>query len=294
MSQLEIGLIGPGRMGTALARRLNAHGARVRCELSGRGAESRARAEAAGLHACGPDELAQADLVLSVVPPGQALAAAEAFSETLHGTTAKPAYIDLNAINPDTALKVGDIAAAAGARFVDGCIVGTEPRDGYEGPWIHVAGPDRDAAMRLGDHGLNMLALDGPNGAASALKMSFAAIMKGLQALGAASYLAAARVGAEQALMAELKRSQPALKHWLEERIARMYPKTYRWVAEMQEIADFAGPELGGGMFTGAAELFAGLSADDDGTTERLDALMAAFPPRAWGENGGEDGNGKG
>jgi len=284
MSTLEIGLIGPGRMGTALARRLGDRGARVRCDLSGRGAESLARAEAAGLRPCQAAEVAEAALVLSVVPPGQALAAAEAFADPLRNTEGSPIYIDLNAINPDTALKVGETVAAAGARFVDGCIVGTEPRDGYEGPWIHVSGPDRDAAMRLGGFGLNMLALDGPNGAASALKMSFAAVMKGLQALGAASYLAASRVGAERALMAELERSQPELKHWLEERIARMYPKTYRWVAEMQEIADFAGPELGGGMFSGAAELFAGLSAEDDDAKPRLDALKAAFPPRAWGD----------
>jgi 3-hydroxyisobutyrate dehydrogenase-like beta-hydroxyacid dehydrogenase len=290
MSTLEIGLIGPGRMGTALARRLGDQGARVRCDLAGRGAESLARAEAAGIQPCSAAEVAEATLVLSVVPPGQALAAAEAFADTLRHTKGAPVYIDLNAINPDTALKVGETVAAAGARFVDGCIVGTEPRDGFGGPWIHVSGPDRDAAMRLGDFGLNMLSLDGPNGAASALKMSFAAVMKGLQALGAASYLAASRVGAEQALMAELERSQPELKHWLEERIARMYPKTYRWVAEMQEIADFAGPELGGGMFTGAAELFAWLSAEGDDAKQRLDALKAAFPPRAWGE----DGDGKG
>ncbi len=290
MSTLEIGLIGPGRMGTALARRLGDRGALVRCDLAGRGAESLARAEAAGIRACQAAEVAEATLVLSVVPPGQALAAAEAFADTLRNTKRAPVYIDLNAINPNTALKVGETVAAAGARFVDGCIVGTEPRDGYDGPWIHVSGPDRNAAMRLGDFGLNMLSLDGPNGAASALKMSFAAVMKGLQALGTASYLAASRVGAEQALMAELERSQPELKHWLEERIARMYPKTYRWVAEMQEIADFAGPELGGGMFTGAAELFAGLSAEGDDAKQRLDALMAAFPPRAWGEDGGGKG----
>ena len=103
-------------------------------------------------------------------------------------------------------------------------------------------------------HGLDIRVLEGPIGAASALKMSYAGITKGFTALGAAMALAATRAGAAEALHRELADSQPALLGWLTRQVPRMYPKAYRWVAEMEEIAGFIGaPDAGGTMLDGAA-----------------------------------------
>jgi uncharacterized protein DUF1932 len=71
--------------------------------------------------------------------------------------------------------------------------------------------------------------------------MSYAGITKGITALGSAMLLGAARFGCAEALVAELSASQPDLLKYLSASIPRMYDKAYRWVAEMEEIADFHG-----------------------------------------------------
>ncbi|WP_253713756.1 hypothetical protein [Bradyrhizobium sp. WD16] len=66
----------------------------------------------------------------------------------------------------------------------------------------------------LGRHGLDVRVIDGPVGAASALKLSYAGITKGLVAIAATMVLAAERAGAGPALRAELAASQPQLLVW--------------------------------------------------------------------------------
>jgi L-threonate 2-dehydrogenase len=70
-------------------------------------------------------------------------------------------------------------------------------------------------ALVVRAHGLDIRIVGGGMGAASALKMSYAGITKGLTALGAAMMLGATRAGVAEALHAELAASQPALLPWL-------------------------------------------------------------------------------
>src|SRR5215470_3924979 len=74
-----IAVIAPGAMGGAIAARLHENGGVVHTVLAGRSAASRRRAEAAGMVA-EPDDttlVAKVELVLSIVPPGDALTLAE-------------------------------------------------------------------------------------------------------------------------------------------------------------------------------------------------------------------------
>jgi hypothetical protein len=93
----------------------------------------------------------------------------------------------------------------------------------------------------LRDWGIDWRVIDGPVGAASALKMSYAGITKGTTAIASAMLLGAARFGCSEALIAELTESQPEMLARFREGIPRMYDKAYRWVAEMEEISDFLG-----------------------------------------------------
>src|SRR5260221_12417994 len=74
--------------------------------------------------------------------------------------------------------------------------------------------------------------------------MSYAGITKGLTGLGAAMMLGASRSGAAAALRQELAESQPHLLAWLARQVPSMYPKAYRWVAEMEEIDAFSGGDV--------------------------------------------------
>ena len=59
--------------------------------------------------------------------------------------------------------------------------------------------------------------------AASAMKMSYAGLTKGLTALGCMVILGAKRGGVADSLRAEFERSQPQLLAWLQRQIPAMY-----------------------------------------------------------------------
>jgi len=118
--------------------------------------------------------------------------------------------------------------------------------------------------------------LDGPLSAASALKMSYAGITKGTQALGAAMLLAATRAGTADALLTELKGSQTQMLGWLKRSLSMMPPKAYRWVAEMHEIADFVGEDPAAHeLYAGAAHFYEQIAEDFAGEQKEVGALKA-------------------
>jgi 3-hydroxyisobutyrate dehydrogenase-like beta-hydroxyacid dehydrogenase len=118
--------------------------------------------------------------------------------------------------------------------------------------------------------------IDGPAGAASAMKMSYAGITKGFTAMGAAMVLAAARAGTAQALHHELSQSQPALLAWLTRQVPAMFPKAYRFVAEMEEIAEFVGDDPAARrIYEGYAQLYQRLATDEADNAET--GALAAF-----------------
>jgi L-threonate 2-dehydrogenase len=235
-----IGVIAQGMMGAGVGRRLHESGATVRTLLSGRSRASAERAEKAGMIAAANarELLTGADFFLSILPPGEAEALAQHLAPALTALDRKPVYVDCNAVSPQTAIRIGEIVAPTGADFVDGGIIGGPPRPGYS-PTIYASGPTSGQTAVLRDWGIDWRVIDGPVGAGSALKMSYAGITKGTTAIASAMLLGAARFGCAEALIAELTESQPEMLARFREGIPRMYDKAYRWVAEMEEISDF-------------------------------------------------------
>ena len=236
-----IGVIAQGTMGSGVGRRLRESGAEVRTLLSGRSPASAERARAAGMVAATDERalLDGADFFLSILPPGEAEPLARRLAPTLTALSRKPVYLDCNAVSPQTAIRIGEIIAPTGAHFVDAGIIGGPPRPGYKGPSIYASGEHVREALPLRDWGIDLRAIDGPIGAASGVKMSYAGITKGTTAIAAAMLLGAARFGCAEALIAELSDSQPQMLARMRNGIPGMYDKAYRWVAEMEEISDF-------------------------------------------------------
>src|SRR5215472_18125384 len=102
---LTIAIIAPGEMGSAVGRSLRERGARILTSLVGRSKVSIARAERAGFAIVESDErlVAEADILLSIVPPGEALSVADRFAPSLTRAKAKPIVVDCNAVAPATA-----------------------------------------------------------------------------------------------------------------------------------------------------------------------------------------------
>ncbi len=266
---ITVAIIAQGTMGSGVGRRLHESGAEVRTLLSGRSAESAARARAAGMKPAADERalLEGADFFLSILPPGEAENLARRLAPALSALPKKPIYVDCNAISPQTATRVAAIIEPTGARFVDGGIIGGPPRSGYS-PAIYASGAAVGETAVLRDWGLDWRAIDGPVGAASGLKMSYAGITKGITALGSAMMLGAARFGCAEALVAELSSSQPQIFKYLSASIPRMYDKAYRWVAEMEEISDFHGPNKpAADIYAAIARHYAFLAAAEAETT---------------------------
>ncbi|WP_149536881.1 NAD(P)-dependent oxidoreductase [Siccirubricoccus phaeus] len=270
----SIAILAQGAMGAGIARRLTERGATVLTSLAGRSAASARRAAEAGMRDAMPAALAGADIFLSILPPAEARATAAFLAPALAAAPRKAVFADCNAISPETAREVAAVIAPTGAAFVDGGIIGGPPRaDGYT-PVLYVSGEAAPLLLALNECGLDVRVTPGGIGAASALKMSYAGITKGLVALSSAMLLAATRGGAAEGLRAELERSQPQLLAWFQRMVPPMYDKAYRWVGEMEEIADFTGPQAAG-IYQAIAEFYRGMAADRAGTGLEAAALDA-------------------
>lgn len=277
----NVAVIAPGAMGAAVGARLVERGLRVITALEGRSQASIKRAAAAGMVAAPAAEIAQADIILSIVPPKDALSLAQRLSPTLSASNHKPLYADCNAVNPDTAGRIAELIAETGCPFADAGIIGGPPRAGYDGPVFYASGPEAGRLLALDDYGLIVRVMPGPVGDASALKMSYGGLTKGLTALGSALALAAERAGVADALHAELAASQPHLFAWLSRSVPGMYSKAYRWVGEMEEVADFVGPGPQQEIFAGIAELYDHLAEDFEGSKEEIGALAGFFEKKS-------------
>jgi hypothetical protein len=214
-----VGLVHPGEMGAAVGARLDAEV--VWCP-DGRSEATRARA--AAFRGVSWDELlAESVLLLSIVPPHAGLVVARA-APGFAGV-----YVDANAISPMRAREI----AALHPCFVDGAIIG-----GPDDPQLYLA-----EAVLPGAH-----VVSDP----SALKMAFAAWSKG----SAAMLLAIERVARHFGVWDDLPWDDE-----LRERVARAHrsaeKKGWRWIGEMEEIADsFAAAGAPDGFHRAAAEVY--------------------------------------
>ena len=127
-----VAVIAPGMMGSAVAKRLTANGLEVRTLLEGRGADTLARAKDAGMIGVSDAQIAACDIILSILPPGNALELAEKLAPALRAATKKPVYVDCNALDPASVLRIARVVEETGATFVDGGIIGGPPDAGLE------------------------------------------------------------------------------------------------------------------------------------------------------------------
>ncbi|WP_110655354.1 NAD(P)-dependent oxidoreductase [Salinicola halimionae] len=286
---LTVALIAPGAMGAAIGKRLSENNVEVITSLKDRSERSRERAKHAGMRDVELSELMQADLLLSVVPPAQAEAIASKIAPLLADCETPPIYCDLNAISTATLARVERIVRDSGAAFVDGGIIGP-PLSETKTPRIYVAGEQASKLAQLNDHGLDIRVLEGESGSASALKMCFAGINKGMTALTTIMLIAAGRSGAGDALRAELEHSLPEVITRIDSGIPDMLTKAWRWHPEMREIADFldtSDPQgtnpAGRQAFEGFASLYEQLG--DDTNNEALKTLLAGLIDNGSGSN---------
>jgi 3-hydroxyisobutyrate dehydrogenase-like beta-hydroxyacid dehydrogenase len=273
----SVALVSPGDMGQAVGSLLSQGGVRVLTCLVGRSERTRGLAQGAGFTVMPTLDalVSEAELVLSIVPPAQAVAVAADVASALRSTGARVVFVDCNAVAPRTVGDVAKVIAPTGSGFVDVGIVGGPPRDAPS-PRFYASGPDRARFGELRDAGLDVRLLSDDIGEASALKMCYAALTKGTTAIATELLIAARKLGVYDTLVAELRDSQAMQAKRMADALPAMPGKAHRWIAEMEEIArTFENVGLTPLIFQGAAEMYRLTAASEIG-------VGRPFPRRGW------------
>ena len=274
-------------MGHTVGDVLRQNGLRVIACLAGRSQRTRELAQKAGIVEVPSYThlVIEADLILSIMVPAQATKAASVVAAALQETETDLTYADCNAIAPQTVCEIGDIITSEGGTFVDASIIGPPPRRPGS-TRFYVSGPDLELFSELNNHGLDVRQLGDEIGLASAIKMCYASLTKGLTALCTELLTAAEMLGVSNALAAEFQLSQAALYERMEKGLPSMPPKAKRWIGEMEEISDtFAHVGLTPNILTGAADMYrlvsetplADLSPEEREQFPSLDGLISVL-----------------
>ena len=114
---------------------------KVLTSLAGRSEASAAARARPACSAVGDRELTEADFLLSIVPPGDALALAQRLAGVLTAANKKPVYVECNAVSPQTVNQIAEVIAATGCPFVGAGIIGPPPKPGSTNTKFYAAGP---------------------------------------------------------------------------------------------------------------------------------------------------------
>ncbi|MDR6974077.1 3-hydroxyisobutyrate dehydrogenase-like beta-hydroxyacid dehydrogenase [Streptomyces sp. 3330] len=237
MEHRDVGILHPGAMGARVAAQAVTTGAAVWWLPQGRSAASRERARAYGLRsAAGIRELAATcEVVLSVCPPAAALdVAGQVAAAGFRGV-----YVDANAVSPERMAEITGVFEGGAVTVVDGGITGPPPREPGR-TRLYLSGDDTAVARvwaLFDGTALTPVALAGPVGRASALKLSFAAYNKISYAVAAHACALADGHGVLDDLLELAQLMLPGTPLAELEHLAAAGPRAWRWGPEMSEIA---------------------------------------------------------
>jgi 3-hydroxyisobutyrate dehydrogenase-like beta-hydroxyacid dehydrogenase len=232
-----IGMVSPGAMGSAIGRGYAEAGSRVVATLEGRSERTRELAHGLELLESLDEVVHVSDIVISVVPPGQALAVAAWIHEAATMTGANPLVADFNAVSPTTMHRIEE--TLDGLSLVDGSISGGPPDK--PGTRLYLSGEHAERIAELGHPRLDVHILHGGIGMASAVKMSTASVYKGLSAIMLQAVRSAEVNGVLDPVLEDLTKAFPEMMADLAPWLASSVSKAGRYVAEMKEIAETQG-----------------------------------------------------
>jgi 3-hydroxyisobutyrate dehydrogenase-like beta-hydroxyacid dehydrogenase len=271
MAMPTVAIVSPGEMGAGIACALTrVAGCRVFTVLEGRSRETVERARESGMIACADlgEMVASCELVLSVVPPAIAAQTAAEIAQAMFSVDGKPDFVDCNAVSPDTLAEIANSFAGLDARFVDAGIIGAPPEQ--KRPRLYVSGPRSAPLMALDGIAFDIVPLGPDAGRASAMKIVYASITKGTNALLAAALVTAERNGLLEPLLDELQSSQAQLFRRADANVGRLPADAARWAPEMMEIArTFDAAGMPGDIHRGTAAMMEHLARSEFGSETR-------------------------
>jgi 3-hydroxyisobutyrate dehydrogenase-like beta-hydroxyacid dehydrogenase len=238
MAFQKIGIMSIGEMGFHWAKLLKSHGVEVLTYDKDRGEVSRKRAENAGVTSL-PSMTAlvrEAELIVSIVVPFAAKrVAAKVAKAALKAGRQDLLFLDANAISPMTADDITKTLVPAGVKFVDGCIIGAAAKMG-KGSIVYVSGPDAARLHDLESFNIPIKVLGPSTNQASAFKVVYAGLTKGLQGLFCELLMGARHFGLLDEIRAQYEASFPGLLDKVSSSVVALRIHAARRAEEMDEL----------------------------------------------------------
>ena len=238
MAFQKIGILSIGEMGFHWAKLLKSQGVEVLTYDKDRGEVSRKRGENAGVKSLPSMArlVKEAELIVSIVVPSAAKRVAAKVAKAVAKSGRKELlYLDANAISPMTADAIAAVLKPAGVSFLDGCIIGSAARMG-KGTIVYVSGPQAQRLQALEAFGIPIRVLGPDASQASAFKVVYAGLTKGLQGLFVELFMGARRFGLMNEVRAQYEESFPGLLDKISTSIVGLRIHAARRAEEMDEL----------------------------------------------------------
>ena len=238
MAFQKIGIMSIGEMGFHWAKLLKSHGVEVLTYDKDRGEVSRKRAANAGVKSLASMNalVKEAELIVSIVVPFAAKKVAAKVANAAQKTGRKDLlFLDANAISPMTADAIASVLAPADVNFVDGCIIGGASRMG-KGTMVYVSGPDAARMQGLEAFNIPIKILGAKTNQASAFKVVYAGLTKGLQGLFCELLMGARKFGLLNEIRSQYEESFPGLLDKVSGSIIGLRIHAGRRAEEMDEL----------------------------------------------------------
>jgi 3-hydroxyisobutyrate dehydrogenase-like beta-hydroxyacid dehydrogenase len=234
----KIGILSIGEMGYHWAKILAGRGVEVLTYAQDRSETTRKRAENVGVRCLlSMNQLVQeADLIVSIVVPFAAKRVAAKVGKAAAKVGRKDLlFLDANAISPMTAEDIGKTVAGSGVEFVDGCIIGSAAKMD-KGAVIYVSGPQAEKIQGLTSYGFAVKVLGPRVAQASAFKVVYAGLTKGLQGLFVELLMGARSFGLLDEILQRYEESFPGLLDKVTSSIVGLRIHAGRRAEEMDEL----------------------------------------------------------
>jgi 3-hydroxyisobutyrate dehydrogenase-like beta-hydroxyacid dehydrogenase len=272
----KMGILHPGEMGVSVAVSARNTGHTVFWVSEGRSPQTHQRAQSHSLvDAHSLEELCQiCSIIVSVCPPH----AAEDVAKQVLAHSFKGVYVDVNAVSPQRAIRIGEAMSERGIAFVDGGIIGGPAWESGM-TWLYLSGGEAQKVADCFSAGPLQTEVIGKRiGKASALKMCYAAYTKGTTALLCATLGAAEGLGVREELERQWSRDESGFAEQATQRVRRVTAKAWRFAGEMDEIAaTFADAGMPDGFHSAAADVYRRLADFKGRETHSLSEVLTAL-----------------
>ncbi|WBV57017.1 DUF1932 domain-containing protein [Chryseobacterium daecheongense] len=278
-AQPVIAILFPGDMGTQISKTLIKNKYTVITAGEGRSQVTLQNIKDAGIHDVNTLQniAEQADIIISLANPEASPKVAENIIGHLKNTDNRPVFIDLNSNTPQIALAIEKMCSTWNIRFVNGAVMGASkdvPDQAtfvVSGIWRNLFAEQFGGIFKIKDAGEK-------TEAASAYKLLFSMVNKGMNALFFETMIAASHYG----ILDELNESLQAFLPGTYQDLIKTTP-TYpqhisRRIDEMKGLTDMLRSEgLPHTIAAGTAETFERVDESGIFKNEKFDGVTEAF-----------------